>query len=86
LPGAEVYAIQRDATSPEVPALAQGRPESEVDAVESALADALSAAAAASRFDVVAQLAKELEARRLARAGNVVSFDDARRRGGRDGS
>lgn len=40
--------------------------------VEAALADALSRAAAAGRFDVVAQLARELEARRLARAGNVV--------------
>jgi hypothetical protein len=42
------------------------------DAVEVALAGALARAADADRFDVVAQLAKELEARRLARAGNVV--------------
>ena len=33
------------------------------------------------RFDVVAQLARELEARRLGRAGNVVNLDAARRGG-----
>jgi hypothetical protein len=50
-------------------------------AVEHALASALVAAAAASRFDVVAQLAKELEARRLACAGsNVTPIASARRR------
>jgi hypothetical protein len=42
------------------------------DTVEEALAEALARAAEADRFDVVAQLARELEARRLARAGNVV--------------
>ena len=42
------------------------------DAVETALARALHAASAAGRFDVVAQLAKELEARRLAREPNVM--------------
>jgi hypothetical protein len=52
------------------------------DGVETALASALAAAAAAGRFDVVAQLARELEARRHARAGNVVLLDDARRKGG----
>jgi hypothetical protein len=36
--------------------------------VESALAVALTEAARAGRFDVVAQLARELEARRLARS------------------
>jgi hypothetical protein len=45
------------------------------DPVEASLAKALDAAAAAGRFDVVAQLAKELEARRLATAGNVVQLD-----------
>jgi hypothetical protein len=35
-------------------------------------------AAKAGRWDVVSQLAKELEARRLASAGNVVAFDRAR--------
>ena len=48
-----------------------------VDHVDAALAKALSEAATAGRFDVVALLAKELEARRLARA-NVVTLDDAR--------
>lgn len=42
------------------------------DVVEEALARALEGATQAGRFDVVAQLARELEARRLARAGNVV--------------
>ena len=49
--------------------------------VEKALAEALTAAVAAGRFDVVAQLAKELEARRLDRPGNVVSIDTAKRSG-----
>jgi len=43
-----------------------------MDAIEAALADALAGATEAGRWDVVAQLARELEARRLARAGNVV--------------
>jgi hypothetical protein len=42
--------------------------------VEAELARALGLAAAAGRFDVVAQLAKELEARRLAVSGNVVAM------------
>src|SRR5579863_6589912 len=44
------------------------------DPVEAALAHALDRAAEAGRFVVVAQLAKELEARRLAHAGNVVAL------------
>jgi hypothetical protein len=44
------------------------------DPVEAALAKALSEASAAGRFDVVAQLARELEARRLARSGNILVF------------
>jgi hypothetical protein len=48
--------------------------ETPVDDIEQALAKALSEASTAARWDVVAQLAKELEARRLARAGNVVSL------------
>jgi hypothetical protein len=48
------------------------------DPVEAALAKALEGAAAAGRFDVVAQLAKELEARRLARMGNVHALDAKR--------
>ena len=51
------------------------------DVVESALASALTAAATAGRFDVVAQLAKELEARRLARSANVVDLGARRERG-----
>jgi hypothetical protein len=50
------------------------------DAVEIVLAKALGEAAAAGRFDVVTQLATELEARRRGRAGNIVSLEAARRR------
>ena len=52
------------------------------DRVENALAKAIEQAAAAGRFDVVAQLAKELEARRLAHAGNVVQLGGRRPKGG----
>jgi hypothetical protein len=41
---------------------------------------ALAEASEAKQWDVVAALAKELEARRLARAGNVVSLADRRRK------
>ncbi len=58
-----------------------GQSEGHRDAVEAALADALTEAARAGRFDVVAQLAKELEARRLARAENVIALDARRARG-----
>jgi hypothetical protein len=51
-------------------------------AVEAALTKALAQAAEAGRFDVVGQLARELEARRLACAGNVVPLSTARRKGG----
>jgi hypothetical protein len=44
------------------------------DVVLGALAVALEAAAKAGRFDVVAQLARELEARRLASSPNVVAM------------
>jgi hypothetical protein len=54
----------------------------EADAVEAALAKALEGATAAGRWDVVSQLAGELEARRLARMGNVVSLDAKNLRGG----
>jgi hypothetical protein len=47
--------------------------------VEAALAKGLADAAAAGRFDVVAQIARELEARRLARA-RIVSLADRRER------
>ncbi len=43
----------------------------------------LGSAVEAGRFDVVAQLARDLEARRVARAGNVIAFADKRaKRGG----
>lgn len=50
------------------------------DAVEAALAAALAEASAAGRWDVVGQLARELEARRLASSGGVVVSLAARRR------
>jgi hypothetical protein len=73
---------QDDSKRLEVLALcaSQGAPSS--DAVEAALARALVEAATAGRFDVVAQLARELEARRLSRAGNVVRLDATRHKGG----
>ncbi|MBL9025985.1 MAG: hypothetical protein JNL21_27575 [Myxococcales bacterium] len=51
--------------------------------MESALALALDRASAASRWDVVAQLARELEARRLASAGNIVRLSTSRKEGAR---
>jgi hypothetical protein len=53
-----------------------------LNAVELALADAITRASAAGRFDVVAQLAREIEARRLA-SSNVVPLGAARARRGR---
>jgi hypothetical protein len=53
---------------------------SDID-LEAVLARALAHAADAGRFDIVAQLARELEARRLALAGNVVDLGSAQRRG-----
>jgi hypothetical protein len=50
------------------------------DIVEAALARALEAAAGAGRFDVVAQLARELEARRLGTGPPVVSLPKRRPR------
>jgi putative addiction module component (TIGR02574 family) len=52
------------------------------DAVEEALANALRSAAGAGRWDVVAQLASELETRRRARASNVVPLRGASARKG----
>jgi hypothetical protein len=68
-------ATQGDAKQREVLALSPGG-----DAVDKALAGALARAAEAGRFDVVAQLARELKARRLAGAGNVVSFGERTKR------
>lgn len=57
------------------------QPAIEIDAVEAALADALRGATAAARWDVVAQLAGELQARRQARqAPEVVSLELARQK------
>ncbi len=49
-----------------------------MDVVEAALAKAVEGAARAGRWDVVALVAKELEARRLARATNVVELKPRR--------
>jgi hypothetical protein len=51
------------------------------DAVEEALAKALDGATAAGRFDVVALLAGELQARRLAREGVPTLATKTRQRG-----
>jgi hypothetical protein len=51
------------------------RSEGAIVDVEMSLARAIAEASAAGRFDVVAQLARELEARRLAAAGNIVRFE-----------
>jgi hypothetical protein len=51
----------------------QPKPEP-ADPLEVALASAISAASEAGRFDVVAQLARELEARRLSREPNIVAL------------
>ena len=45
------------------------------DAVEIALANALTAASAAQRFDIVGQVVKELEARRLSRGLSVSPLE-----------
>ncbi len=54
------------------------RPQPEPGDVESVLLEALKGATAAGRWDVVAQLAEELRARRLASAGNVVPLPGVR--------
>ena len=63
-----------------------GRLDAQLDAsdpVETALAKALGDAAAAGRFDVVGQLARELEARRTAKAGAIDLGAERAKRGGR---
>jgi hypothetical protein len=75
-------ATQDDAKRREVSASHAMGPVPPIDAVEAALAKALADAATAGRFDVVAQLARELEERRLVRAHNVVPLDSARRKKG----
>jgi hypothetical protein len=81
---AQESATEDDARPPEVLALSDrpDGPQPVVDPIDAALADALSRAARAGRFDVVAQLALELEARRRARNGNVVPLAVKRREGG----
>jgi hypothetical protein len=65
---------------------APNRPErvasSTLQGVETAIARPLTLAAEAGRFGVVAHLAKELEARRLARDPGIVDLESARRRRG----
>jgi hypothetical protein len=79
-PEVEKKAPERVARSPEVAQAERARGnDGAIDAVEDALARALSEASAAGRFDVVAQLARELEARRTARAG-VPTLAEARAR------
>jgi hypothetical protein len=52
------------------------------DFIEDALARALAEASAAGRFDVVAQLAREIETRRLAQENNVIAFGRRLQRSG----
>ncbi len=54
------------------------QPGHDADPVEASLARAIDKATDADRFDVVAQLCRELEARRLARTPNVVRLDSRR--------
>lgn len=62
----------RSETQPAQPEPVKGDPVTE------ALAGALVAATAAGRWDVVAQLAADLESRRRAAVGNVVSISARR--------
>ena len=50
----------------------------EVDVVDAALANAISAAVASGKFDVVSQLCRELEERRIVRSSNVVLLNSKR--------
>jgi hypothetical protein len=50
------------------------------DPIEQALSRALDEATKVGRWEVVGQLAGELQARRLARAGNVVAMPVLKRR------
>jgi hypothetical protein len=59
---------------------ARSRESLTADPIELALAKALAEAAAAGRFDVVGQLARELEMRRLGQPSNVVAFEPGKRR------
>jgi len=52
-----------------------------VGGADADLETAIRLAAEDKQWDVVRMLGRELEARRLARAGNVVKLDTSRRRG-----
>ena len=82
--GIEKTSLVDDPSRPEIggvhPGVGQswgnpGFPGGGEDGVEAALARALDRASEAGRFDVVAQLARELEARRLGRLPNVAAPD-----------
>jgi hypothetical protein len=80
-PDAKKIGPARDPRSPEIGTeqRAEWQSSGNADPVEAALAKALGEASTAGRFDVVAQLARELEARRGVRTGNAVRLDPARR-------
>jgi hypothetical protein len=80
-PGPEKTSPDVETSSTEIvpPEMVAGQSRGNEDPLEAALAKAIEGAAAAGRFDVVAQIAKELEARRLATMGNVVKLDRKRR-------
>ena len=59
----------------------EGAPRAAGDVVEESLASALAGAAAAGQWGAVASLARELESRRVARAGAHVIDLETRRRG-----
>jgi hypothetical protein len=69
----------RNVTEKRAERTGDGSAESDVDG---ALARALDRASEAGRFDVVAQLAGELQARRLAREGVPTLSTKTRQRGG----
>jgi hypothetical protein len=75
-----------DATEAEMPPSGTARGNAgAIDAVELALAESLEKATAACEWGLVAQLARELEARRLARAGaNVIDLGAAGARARRE--
>lgn len=73
-------AARREGSSPSPRTGQSAGNERHADPVERALADALTRASAAGEWSVVGQLARELEARRAARAPNVVDFPTTARR------
>jgi hypothetical protein len=80
--GIEETSAESDPSRPETAPVQTSRGNrGAIDPVEAALARALTEASAAGRWDVVAQLARELESRRTASAGNVVQLDAGKRRG-----